>query len=59
MLMILGVLFALLPLGIEATRWAAKPAVSVDGWTVDASDPFPVDLHRDQRVELRRRRVRK
>lgn len=48
----LGVALALLL--VEGSRFLAHPQVLVDGRPITArADPFPLDLHRDQQLELR------
>ncbi len=39
--------------GIDAARWLRRPQVVIDGVAVTTVDPFPSDVHRDQRVEVR------
>jgi len=50
----LGWLFAGLALAllIEGVRWHHGPRIRIDGRPVVAADPFPGDLHRDQRVDF-------
>jgi hypothetical protein len=38
---------------LEVGRRAQKPEVRVDGLSIAAGDPFPADLQRDQRIEVR------
>jgi hypothetical protein len=39
--------------GLEAARLVRGPEVFVDGLPITAGDPFPADLHRDQRIDVR------
>jgi hypothetical protein len=38
---------------LEAGRLAQRPELRIDGVAIGPVDPFPRDLHRDQRVEVR------
>jgi hypothetical protein len=49
----LGVVILFLAVGVETARLLSRPAVSLDGRPVEAADPFPTQIHRDQRVEVR------
>jgi hypothetical protein len=40
-------------LGVEGLRCWQQPRVLVDGREVGPRDPFPADVHRDQKVEVR------
>ena len=42
-----------LTVGLEAARLLRGPEVLLDGLPITAGDPFPADLHRDQRIEVR------
>ena len=42
----------LLLVAIEGVRFVDEPAVTLDGETVTATDPFPVDEHRDRRLQV-------
>lgn len=43
----------LIAVGVDAARFIAKPVVRLAGRTIGAVDPFPPDLHRDHRLEIR------
>lgn len=42
----------LLAIVVEGVRWQHRPGLRIDGQAVTAADPFPGDLHRDQRVDF-------
>ena len=48
-----GGLAAALLVGVETVRFLDPPELRIDGRTVGASDPFPPDIHRVQRLEAR------
>jgi hypothetical protein len=48
----LGLGLLVLAVGLEAGRWSSPPALSIDGRPVGSRDPFPVDLHVDQRLAV-------
>jgi hypothetical protein len=51
---VLGVALLAAAVAVEAYRWHARPAVSIDGQVVtSAADPVPLDVHRDHRVDVR------
>jgi hypothetical protein len=37
---------------LEVGRLTQRPTVRIDGFAIDRGDPFPADLHRDQRIEV-------
>jgi hypothetical protein len=46
--------FALGLLLVEGWRCARSPEVRVDGRAITSrADPFPLDLHRDQQIDVR------
>lgn len=42
----------LLLLALETGRWAQGPQITIDGRAIRGGDPFPVDDHRDRRLEI-------
>jgi len=49
---LLALLGATVLLGAETARWWQRPRARIDGQEVGARDPFPGDVHRDQRIEI-------
>ncbi len=46
------VLILALPLVLELSRLLAAPVIHIDGRPVETSDPWPGDLHHDQRIDV-------
>ena len=46
------VLTLALPLVLELCRFLAAPVIRIDGRPVEGPDPWPADLHDDQRIEV-------
>ncbi len=47
----LGLALAI-PLLLEASRYLSAPAIHIDGRPVEGPDPWPIDMHHNQRVEF-------
>lgn len=50
---VLGAIVLAAPVLLEGARWIARPAVTIDGQPVGATDPFPASEHRDQAIRVR------